>query len=86
MERLDYSLNAYKSKPSHVIVAVDTRREIARVHHEEDLQDILRVCNAHEGLVKALEMAKKLLSDPNLMPSTADIIQINHALAAAKGE
>lgn len=48
MTKYDYSLNAYKSSPKHEIVDADTRRQIARVHHEEDLHMILAALRAVE--------------------------------------
>lgn len=37
MKKYDYALNATRQRPVHSIVEADTRREVARVHQEDDV-------------------------------------------------
>lgn len=37
MKKYERQLNAYRQRPPHAIVEADTRREVARAHHEDDV-------------------------------------------------
>lgn len=77
---MDYGLNSYGNKPKHALVVAETRREIARVHHEEDLFMLLNACRDHRVMLNALR--EIVANDPHHQSSAGAIAR--HAIAAVE--